>query len=111
MWIVFFKAFLKVIFLIIQSTVHFCFFPLFLFWIFCDKGETPPQSNIKEASTASSSQPQEDPSDGERLTAELRGIVSQFTQKVCMKTCPDSGELPMTQRIYDPLLFRWKNSK
>nr|XP_046264183.1 uncharacterized protein LOC124069255 isoform X3 [Scatophagus argus] len=45
-------------------------------------GETTPQSNFKEMSTASSIQPEEGPSDGERMTAELRDIISQFMQKV-----------------------------
>ncbi|XP_031137213.2 microtubule organization protein AKNA-like isoform X1 [Sander lucioperca] len=47
-----------------------------------EKKETIPQSNIKEVNTASSSQPEEGPSEGERMTAELTGIISQFMQKV-----------------------------
>ncbi|XP_051263550.1 uncharacterized protein LOC127367591 isoform X1 [Dicentrarchus labrax] len=46
------------------------------------KEETPPQSNIKEVNTASPSQPEEGPSDGERMTAELTDIIHQFMQKV-----------------------------
>uniref|UniRef100_A0A3Q1GUI8 Uncharacterized protein n=1 Tax=Acanthochromis polyacanthus TaxID=80966 RepID=A0A3Q1GUI8_9TELE len=42
-------------------------------------------SAVKEATTASSSQPQDDPSDGERMTSELRDIISQFMQKVSLK--------------------------
>lgn len=102
----YFKTFFKGYFPNYPIYCTFLCIPLFLFWLFRDKGETPPQGNIKEASTASSSQPEEDPSDGETMTAELRGIVSQFTQQVSMKTCPASGKLPMTQTIYDPLLFR-----
>ncbi|XP_027141414.1 uncharacterized protein aknad1 isoform X4 [Larimichthys crocea] len=49
---------------------------------FGDKEETTPQSNIKEVHTASSGQAEEGPSDGERMTAELRDIISQFMQKV-----------------------------
>ncbi|KAM3865951.1 uncharacterized protein aknad1 [Diretmus argenteus] len=45
--------------------------------------EPSPQSNIKELNTTSSSQvDQQGPSDGERMTAELRDIISQFMQKV-----------------------------
>ncbi|XP_035803430.2 protein AKNAD1 isoform X2 [Amphiprion ocellaris] len=46
------------------------------------KVETTLNSTVKEATTASSSQPQDDPSDGERMTTELRDIISQFIQKV-----------------------------
>ncbi|XP_033507272.2 uncharacterized protein aknad1 [Epinephelus lanceolatus] len=45
-------------------------------------GETTPQSNMKEMNTASSSQPEEGPSDGDTMTAELTDIVSQFLQTV-----------------------------
>ncbi|TKS79937.1 AT-hook-containing transcription factor [Collichthys lucidus] len=48
---------------------------------FGDKEETTPQSNIKEVHTASSGQDEEGPSDGERMTAELRDIIGQFMQK------------------------------
>ncbi|XP_067461756.1 protein AKNAD1-like isoform X1 [Thunnus thynnus] len=48
-----------------------------------EKVETNHKSNIKELNTASSIQPDpECPSDGERMTAELRDIISQFMQKV-----------------------------
>ncbi|XP_032387981.1 microtubule organization protein AKNA isoform X2 [Etheostoma spectabile] len=47
-----------------------------------EKQETISRSNIKEVNTASSSQPEEGPSEGERMTAELTGIISQFMQKV-----------------------------
>ncbi|GLD58581.1 AT-hook-containing transcription factor-like protein [Lates japonicus] len=47
-----------------------------------NKGGTGPQSNIQEVNTGSSSQPEEGPSDGERMTAELRDIISPFMQKV-----------------------------
>ncbi|KAI3375007.1 hypothetical protein L3Q82_021535, partial [Scortum barcoo] len=47
-----------------------------------EKGDTTAQSNIKEATTASSSQPEEGPSDGERMTAELRDIIGHFMGKV-----------------------------
>ncbi|XP_073347788.1 uncharacterized protein [Pagrus major] len=47
-----------------------------------EKVEPGPQSNIKEVNTASSSQPEEGPSDGERMTAELRDIISQFMRTV-----------------------------
>ncbi|XP_044074332.1 protein AKNAD1-like isoform X3 [Siniperca chuatsi] len=49
---------------------------------FGKKGETTPHSNIKEVNTASSSQPEDGPSDGERMTTELRDIISQFMKKV-----------------------------
>ncbi|XP_059200860.1 microtubule organization protein AKNA-like [Centropristis striata] len=50
---------------------------------FDKKQETTLQSNIKETKTqTSSSQPEEGPSDGERMTAELGDIISQFMQKV-----------------------------
>ncbi|XP_034558049.1 uncharacterized protein LOC117826230 isoform X2 [Notolabrus celidotus] len=49
---------------------------------FVEKGETNFPSNIKEVNTDSSSQPEEGPSDGEKMTAELRDIISQFMQKV-----------------------------
>ncbi|XP_070701615.1 protein AKNAD1-like [Pempheris klunzingeri] len=49
---------------------------------FVVKGEATLQSNIKEVNTASSSQPEESPSDGERMTAELRDIITQFMKKV-----------------------------
>uniref|UniRef100_A0A3P8STS2 AKNA domain-containing protein n=1 Tax=Amphiprion percula TaxID=161767 RepID=A0A3P8STS2_AMPPE len=51
-----------------------------------DSVETTLNSTVKEATTASSSQPQDDPSDGERMTTELRDIISQFMQKVSLKT-------------------------
>ncbi|XP_030607063.1 uncharacterized protein aknad1 isoform X3 [Archocentrus centrarchus] len=47
-----------------------------------EKGESAPHRTIKEATTASSSELQDNPSDGERMTAELRDIINQFTQKV-----------------------------
>ncbi|XP_028449305.1 AT-hook-containing transcription factor isoform X2 [Perca flavescens] len=47
-----------------------------------EKKETIPQSNIKEVNPAPSSQPEEGPSEGERMTAELTGIISQFMQNV-----------------------------
>uniref|UniRef100_UPI0037E85A5C microtubule organization protein AKNA-like n=1 Tax=Semicossyphus pulcher TaxID=241346 RepID=UPI0037E85A5C len=50
-----------------------------------DKRETTPQSHIKEVNTVSSSQPEEAPSDGERMTAELSDIISQFMQKLKFK--------------------------
>ena len=49
---------------------------------FGEKRETNPQRNIHEVSTASSSQPEEGPSDGDRMTAELMDIIGQFMQKV-----------------------------
>ncbi|XP_037642285.1 microtubule organization protein AKNA-like isoform X2 [Sebastes umbrosus] len=49
---------------------------------FGEKCETAPQSSIKKVNTTSSSQPEEVPSDGERMTAELTDIISQFMQKV-----------------------------
>ncbi|XP_070830179.1 microtubule organization protein AKNA-like [Chaetodon trifascialis] len=49
---------------------------------FGEKGRTTLQSCIKEVNTASFIQPAEGPSDGERMTAELRDIISQFMQKV-----------------------------
>ncbi|KAM8728487.1 uncharacterized protein aknad1 [Acanthopagrus schlegelii] len=47
-----------------------------------EKVETAPQSNTEEGSAASSSLPDEAPSDGERMTSELRDIISQFMQTV-----------------------------
>ncbi|XP_071392949.1 serine-rich adhesin for platelets-like [Centroberyx affinis] len=45
--------------------------------------EPAPQSSTKELNTASSSQlDEQDPSDGEKMTAELTDIISQFMQKV-----------------------------
>lgn len=51
-------------------------------------GGTAPQGIIKEVNTASSSQPEEGPNDGERMTAELRDIISPFMQKVSLKILP-----------------------
>lgn len=50
-----------------------------------EKVEPAPQSNTEEVNTASSSQPDEAPSDGERMTTELRDIISQFMQTVSVK--------------------------
>lgn len=50
-----------------------------------EKAESAVVSTIKEAAAASSSELQDNPSDGERMTAELRDIISQFMQKVCLK--------------------------
>lgn len=47
-----------------------------------EKAESALVSTIKEAASASSSELQDNPSDGERMTAELRDIISQFMQKV-----------------------------
>ncbi|XP_045907963.1 uncharacterized protein LOC123972488 [Micropterus dolomieu] len=47
-----------------------------------EKGETTTHSNIKEANTASSGQPEVGPSDGEIMTAELKDIINQFMEKV-----------------------------
>ncbi|XP_034051952.1 microtubule organization protein AKNA-like isoform X3 [Gymnodraco acuticeps] len=49
---------------------------------FGEKGETTPQSNTTVVTAASSSQPEEGPSDGEIMTAELTDIISQFMQNV-----------------------------
>ncbi|XP_040911516.1 uncharacterized protein LOC121193345 [Toxotes jaculatrix] len=50
---------------------------------FSEKRGSAPKSIIKEeVNTASSSQPGEGPSDGERMTAELSDIISPFMQKV-----------------------------
>ncbi|KAK5888910.1 hypothetical protein CesoFtcFv8_014959 [Champsocephalus esox] len=46
------------------------------------KRETTPQSNTTVVTAASSSQPEEGPSDGEIMTAELTDIISQFMQNV-----------------------------
>lgn len=69
---------------------------------FGKKGETTPQSNIKEVNTASSSQPEEGPSDGERMTAELRDIIGQFMEKVSLKMCHDITRLQTSITIYEP---------
>ncbi|XP_071348403.1 protein AKNAD1-like [Trachinotus anak] len=45
-------------------------------------GGTANESNIKEVNTASSALPEQEPSDGEKMTAELRDIISPFMQKV-----------------------------
>ena len=50
-----------------------------------EKVETAPQSNTEEGSAASSSLPDKAPSDGERMTSELRDIISQFMQTVSVK--------------------------
>ncbi|XP_038575199.1 uncharacterized protein LOC119902888 isoform X2 [Micropterus salmoides] len=47
-----------------------------------EKGETTTHSNIKEANTASSSQHEVGPSDGEIMTVELKDIINQFMEKV-----------------------------
>ncbi|XP_056246478.1 uncharacterized protein LOC130178375 isoform X1 [Seriola aureovittata] len=49
---------------------------------FGEKGGRAPESNIAEVNAASSSPPEEDLSDGERMTAELRDIISPFMRKV-----------------------------
>ncbi|KAJ4936265.1 hypothetical protein JOQ06_000864 [Pogonophryne albipinna] len=49
---------------------------------FGEKGETTPQSNTTVVTAASSSQPEEGPSDGEIMTAELTDIISQFMQNM-----------------------------
>ncbi|XP_041660297.1 microtubule organization protein AKNA-like [Cheilinus undulatus] len=46
------------------------------------KGEKNSQSHFKELNADSSSQPVKDPSEGEKMTAELRDIISQFMQTV-----------------------------
>lgn len=71
-----------------------------------EKREISPQSNIKEVDTAPSSQPEEGPSDGERMTAELRDIISQFMQKVQLKMSQDISRLPLnaqtSRTMYEP---------
>ncbi|XP_063318562.1 microtubule organization protein AKNA [Pelmatolapia mariae] len=47
-----------------------------------EKAESALVSTIKEAAAASSSELQDNPSDGERMTTELRDIICQFMQKV-----------------------------
>lgn len=73
---------------------------------FGENGKITPQSNIKEVNTASSSQPDEGPSDGERMTAELRDIISQFMQKVSLKISQDITRLLLNAQtaitIYEP---------
>lgn len=73
---------------------------------FGENGKITPQSNIKEVNTASSSQPEEGPSDGERMTAELRDIISQFMQKVSLKISQDITRLLLNAQtaitIYEP---------
>ncbi|XP_069367950.1 microtubule organization protein AKNA isoform X2 [Paralichthys olivaceus] len=49
---------------------------------FDQKRGTVSQSNIAEVNAASAGQPEEGLSDGERMTAELRDLISPFTQKV-----------------------------
>lgn len=49
---------------------------------FTTYAETSHSMPIKEANTVSSNQQEETLSDGERMTAELRDVVSHFTQKV-----------------------------
>uniref|UniRef100_A0A8D3CZJ9 AKNA domain-containing protein n=1 Tax=Scophthalmus maximus TaxID=52904 RepID=A0A8D3CZJ9_SCOMX len=49
---------------------------------FGQKRRTAPESNVREVNTASSGRPAEAPSDGLRMTAELRDIISPFMQKV-----------------------------
>lgn len=65
-----------------------------------------PQSNTKEVNTASSSRGEKGPSDGERMTAELKGIISQFLKKVSLKMCHDTTKLPWKEQtfktIYEP---------
>lgn len=51
-----------------------------------EEGESAPHRTMKEATTASSSELQDSPSDGEMMTAELRDIISQFMQTVCLRT-------------------------
>lgn len=80
---------------------------------FGEKCETAPQSSIKKVNTTSSSQPEEVPSDGERMTAELTDIISQFMQKVSLKMCQDITRPTFNvhvKPIINLLLFRWKNS-
>ncbi|XP_047444987.1 protein AKNAD1-like isoform X3 [Mugil cephalus] len=48
----------------------------------CEKEETPPQSTIKKVISVNPSQLDDGPSDGERMTSELRDIISHFLQKV-----------------------------
>lgn len=67
----------------------------FFFFIYCyiseicvEKVELNHKRNIKKLNTASSSQSDtECPSDGEKMTAELRDIIRQFMQKVSWKIC------------------------
>nr|XP_040028208.1 uncharacterized protein LOC120816568 isoform X2 [Gasterosteus aculeatus aculeatus] len=47
-----------------------------------EKQETTPQSNNQVMNSTPCSRPEEGPTDGERMTTELKDIISQFTQKV-----------------------------
>ncbi|XP_037315160.2 microtubule organization protein AKNA-like [Pungitius pungitius] len=49
---------------------------------FGEKQETVPQINNPVMNTTPCCQPEEGPSDGERMTTELKDVISQFTQKV-----------------------------
>ncbi|XP_074544743.1 uncharacterized protein aknad1 [Halichoeres trimaculatus] len=49
---------------------------------FVKKGESNFQRNIKEVNTDSCRQPEHSPSDGERMTQELKDIIGQFMLKV-----------------------------
>uniref|UniRef100_A0A8C2X0G3 Uncharacterized protein n=1 Tax=Cyclopterus lumpus TaxID=8103 RepID=A0A8C2X0G3_CYCLU len=61
-----------------------------------------PRSNNQVMNTTSSSQPEEGPSDGERMTAQLIDIISQFMQKVRLKMGRD---ITRHKNIYEPSFF------
>ncbi|KAM3604090.1 uncharacterized protein V6R79_006270 [Siganus canaliculatus] len=54
----------------------------FIWGIFKEKGDVTPETCIKDMNPAPSVEPEEPPSDGEQMTEELRGIISQFMEKV-----------------------------
>lgn len=56
-----------------------------------EKREPAPHCDTIAVTVDSSSKPQAGPSDGERMTAELGGIVTQFIQKVSLKIHHDKN--------------------
>lgn len=66
--------------------IFVCTHCLSCFWIVCvGKEDRCPDSNAVVRASTSCRQPEETPSDGERMTAELKDIVCQFMQKVSVK--------------------------
>lgn len=68
---------------------------------------------MKKVNVAASTQPvDEDPSDGERMTAALRDVIGPFMQQASLKMLPSYLHTKKYIQIKSNfLLLRWKNSK
>ncbi|XP_068605015.1 protein AKNAD1-like [Brachionichthys hirsutus] len=64
-----------------------------------EEGAITPRSSVKEVNVGSSKEPEEGSSDGERMTAELGGIIVQFMQKVeDFRLCVSSKSLSAAEQ-------------